>query len=70
MKTIVLEDKGQDFLEWDLDEEGLVTGCRPFQGSIWCGCRVLGKPRVGQRPRIQKANNHILKLNYKVVEVR
>lgn len=41
MKTIIFEDNGQDFLEWDIDEEGKVVDCRPFQSAIWCGYRVL-----------------------------
>lgn len=40
MKTIVFGDHGQDFLEWDLDDDGVVVGCRPFQGSIWGGRQV------------------------------
>lgn len=34
------EDRGQDFLEWDLDADGLVVDCRPFQASAWIGVRV------------------------------
>lgn len=53
MKTIILEDHGQDFLEWDIDEKGVVVGCRPFQGSIWCGVKVRNKrPRKGSILRI------------------
>jgi len=39
MITVFLEDHGQDFLEWDI-EDGVVVGCRPFQGAIWIGTKV------------------------------
>jgi hypothetical protein len=41
--TIVFEDDGQDFLEWDIDGEGKVVGCRPFQGWVWNGTQVHNK---------------------------
>lgn len=37
--TVYLQDKGQDFLEWDI-ENGVVVGCRPFQSWLWKGTRV------------------------------
>lgn len=43
IKTIRLEDRGQDFLEWDINEGGMVIGCRPFQSSIWIGTKVLNQ---------------------------
>ncbi len=39
MQTIHLADRGQDFLEWDI-KDGIVVGCRPFQGFAWNGTRV------------------------------
>lgn len=39
MQTIILEDHGQDFLEWDV-ENGVVVCCRPFQGDVWIGTKV------------------------------
>ncbi len=41
MKTIYFEDHGQDFLEWDIDDEGFVVDCRPAQSDIWNGHHVL-----------------------------
>ncbi|KKN74872.1 hypothetical protein LCGC14_0386210 [marine sediment metagenome] len=44
--TIVFEDDGQDFLEWDLERnpqrpfDYLVIGCRPFQDWLWKGTIV------------------------------
>jgi len=39
MQTVHLEDHGQDFLEWDI-ENGIVVACRPFQGWFWEGTKV------------------------------
>jgi len=39
MLTVYLENHGQDFLEWDI-EDGVVVGCRPFQESVWVGTEV------------------------------
>jgi len=41
VKTIIFEDHQQDFLEWDIDAGGMVVACRPFQGAVWCGRRVV-----------------------------
>lgn len=43
MKRIFFEDDGQDFLEWDINEEGEVVACRPFQGWVWIGVKVHNK---------------------------
>lgn len=73
MKTITFEDNGQDFLEWDVNEQGIVIDCRPFQKWMWCGCKVDIKsfnsgshvnylhPRVGAgqiKYRIEKIFEH------------
>jgi hypothetical protein len=39
MLTVYLEDHGQDFTEWDI-ENGEVVACRPFQEWFWKGTRV------------------------------
>lgn len=39
MLTVYLEDRGQDFLEWDI-EDGVVVGCRPLQSWVWNGTQV------------------------------
>jgi len=38
--TVVLEDHGQDFLEFDI-RDGHIVETRPFQGDVWNGLRVL-----------------------------
>lgn len=40
MKVVDLEDQGQDFTRWTLDETGLVVDCQPSQAWLWCGSRV------------------------------
>lgn len=42
MKRVIhFEDKGQDFLTWTVDADGLVIDCQPFQAWLWVGMRVL-----------------------------
>jgi hypothetical protein len=41
--TVFFVDECQDFLEWDIDDEGKVVACRPFQADIWVGCQVHNK---------------------------
>lgn len=38
--TVVLEDRGQDFLEFDI-KDGRVIAARPFQDEVWSGQEVL-----------------------------
>jgi hypothetical protein len=47
--TIIFEDHGQDFLEWEITD-GVVTDCRPFQSGVWKGTHVdMTKAAEGQR---------------------
>lgn len=41
-QRIFLEDHGQDFLRWDI-EDGVVVDCQPFQGWLWIGTKVYNK---------------------------
>lgn len=41
MKTLIFADHGQDFLEWDIDDSGVITSCRPFQDWLWAGKKVI-----------------------------
>jgi hypothetical protein len=78
MKTIVLEDHGQDFLEWDVDDKGVVVGCRPFQERIWKGTKIINKrPRSGSVLKISirkdlrvKGSPVVTTLKYRVESVR
>jgi len=54
MLTIVFEDCGQKFREWDI-QDGVVTDCRPAQADIWIGTRVhtpISAMRAGVRLEI------------------
>lgn len=53
MITVFFVDDGQDFLEWDLNGEGEVVACRPFQSDIWVGTKVHNKDiKPGDYPDI------------------
>ena len=41
--TIIFEDDGQDFLEWDIGSEGKIIDSRPFQAGIWGDRTVKNK---------------------------
>ena len=43
MITVFFVDDGQDFLQWDIDDEGKVVDCRPFQGWVWNNTIVHNK---------------------------
>lgn len=69
MITVYLEDHGQDFLEWDI-EDGMVVDCRPFQGWLWKGAKVHNTNiQLGDILEITCAGAR-LTLNYPVESVR
>jgi hypothetical protein len=73
IRTIELEDHGQDFLEWDIDETGKVVDCRPFQAWVWNGTIVHNKDiRVGDILLITTTHfpDESTTLNYPVKSVR
>jgi len=43
--TVVLEDHGQDFLEFDI-KNGQITATRPFQEWVWDGAVVFNETLV------------------------
>ena len=67
MIKIELEDKGQDFLEWDISEyDGKIIACRPFQGWLWNGKKLkLGSLKLKSRPVFQEGS----RLNYKIIQI-
>ncbi|MBA7468390.1 hypothetical protein ES707_03638 [subsurface metagenome] len=70
MITVYLEDHGQDFLEWDI-EDGIVVGCRPFQGWLWIGTKVHNTSiQPGDTLEITGKRGNRLTLNYPVESVR
>jgi hypothetical protein len=70
MKRICFEDKGQDFLYWDIDYVGEVVVCGPFQGWLWVGCIVCletlkaGKCLEYIHPRLGRGG-----IKYKVIRI-
>ena len=72
IKTIHLQDHGQDFLEWDVDAEGNVVACRPCQAWVWVGYVVLNDVYTLQRGdvlRIKRKDGTQTTLNYPVDRV-
>ena len=67
--TVHFEDLGQDFTEWDI-ENGIVTGCRPFQAWMWVGTKVLNTSiQVGFKLRIKIKDDKPTWLKYRVEKV-
>ena len=63
---ICFEDKGQDFLEWWLDERGEILHCEPFQASVWNGKMVdIGSLKIGKTLLFQDGRG----LKYKVITI-
>jgi hypothetical protein len=70
-RTLTFEDHGQDFLEWDIDENGKVVECRPFQGWVWEGAVVhLDTLALGEAPRITPKSGRVMRLRYPVIDIR
>ncbi len=81
ISKIYFEDRGQDFLEWELDEEGFVLVSKPFQTNIWKGTQVILETiQIGERPKVifewDKARKgirgvkNIHELNYQVIKIK
>ena len=72
MKTIVFEDHGQDFLEWDINRHGIVVGCRPFQEGVWKGTIVIDQDiHPGDRINIvRKGSPQVLYVKYPVEKIK
>jgi len=66
-----LEDHGQDFTTWDLDEDGVVIDSQPFQASVWRGVRVRNHRllRAGAQLQLTLEDGRELTLNYPVAMV-
>lgn len=56
IKRITFKDEGQDFLTWDIDADGQITACEPFQFGIWKHWKVMNKRfTVGRLIHLRKA---------------
>lgn len=74
VERITFEDRGQDFLWWEVDmETGRVVGCGPCQGWLWASgdYRVdLDTISVGSRPRIFSRNEaRVRTLNHVIADI-
>ncbi|PTB82736.1 hypothetical protein C9933_00965 [Methylophaga nitratireducenticrescens] len=70
MKTIRFEDKGQDFLEWDLNDDNVVIDSRPFQSGVWRRT-LVHEVKEGIRPTISHPRDGVPRLlNYKIISIR
>lgn len=67
--TLHLEDHGQDYLEWDLDAQHRVVGCRPLQAFVWRGKQLARVPQPGDRPELVKPDGSSTWLHYPVSKV-
>lgn len=58
VKTIEFEDHGQDFLEWDIAEDGRVLESRPYQSEVWTQYRVVNPCglQAGSKVKIKHLN--------------
>lgn len=63
---VELVDRGQDFTEWHLDEDGVVVDCKPHQAEIWRGVKVRNhhQLRAGVRLHLLLANGDERTLDY------
>lgn len=71
VRTIEFQDHGQDFLEWDLDKNGKVVECRPFQGWMWED-RVVLNERLRKGSHVQvtgKYDGDELVIKYPLIRV-
>lgn len=67
--TVVLEDNGQDFLEFDI-KNAAIADARPCQADIWSGLQVLNEEiSIGDYIAL-RADWGTRTLLYPVVEVR
>jgi|GEM_PF-1352006 len=68
--TITFEDKGQDFLEWDVDHESrIVVDCRPFQREYWTGHEVMLPVEPGDQVWLMENEKPVHPIKYPVVSV-
>lgn len=71
--TIWFEDRGQDFLEWEIvAQTGQIIDCHPFQYTTWARC-VVRNPKhlkVGDHPVVQQPGGGLLTMNYAITRIR
>ncbi|QRE00437.1 hypothetical protein [Burkholderia phage BCSR52] len=69
--TIQFEDRGQDFLSWTLDENGVVIECKPFQAWLWKGRQVVDHASLSSGDVVHFLDNdgHMRPLKYRVASI-
>jgi hypothetical protein len=65
MRTINFEDKGQDFLEWVIEDD-VVIDCQPHQFKIWQGKKVVIE---GNNVSIENQDGSKTEIKYKVLTI-
>ncbi len=68
---ITFEDHGQDFLTWQLNNNGIVVDCAPFQAWVWTGVQVIDHAslKVGDVVRFHRPGGHVNTMRYPVAQV-
>jgi hypothetical protein len=67
--TVFFEDNGQDFLEWDINDDGVVVESRPFQNDIWRNT-VMKTLKEGELPLIITTHSPgVAQLKHRVVKI-
>jgi hypothetical protein len=71
VKTIRFQDNGQDFLTWQIDEQGNVVDCQPFQAFVWVGCIVLNHAtlKAGEKVEILNKDGHEMTVRHLVERI-
>jgi len=54
---VVFQDNDQDFLVWQLDQDGVVTRSWPFQTDVWAGTKVLNVASLKHDGVVKAARN-------------
>ncbi|TCW00432.1 hypothetical protein [Biostraticola tofi] len=62
---VTFADRGQDFIAWYIRNKKVID-CQPFQGSVWVGTRIIGRPIVGKRLAIITRDGCMGQLGYPV----
>ena len=69
--NLSFDDHGQDFLHWTLDEQGVVIDCKPLQGWVWNGARVLDFQNLAEGSLVTIVHNgDVRTIRYPLVGVK
>lgn len=76
MTIIELEDCGQDFTEFYVNDKNVIVEARPFQTWVWGGMRIAPDPvhdpvHEGMKLKLyKKGSKKPMQLRYRVIGVR